>query len=292
MRDDAQKITFLSTTDGVAILAYSGLGSTVRGTQPADWMGSVLRGRNWPLEQALGALADALKRELPQHLVGVGLHRPSHHVLVSGFVNNQPRSYAIELVISPDRTGGAFRFVRCFRTTKQGLQLPLRFSITGSGAAILTKTGPGAVTLAGGASWRRHVLRLVKAYDHHRVSAETVADALAEVNYQVSQRLTDGTVGPRCIVAWRNRPKGVHKGGGAHRNYTGTVCDRITEKTFLQLPTISNGMDLRAIIETAMPHMLRHLDNLRAGDASAPMDGNAINADLSRLPETPDEQLR
>lgn len=61
-RDDARKVMFLETTDGVAILGYAGLGATALGTEPADWMSAVLRGRNLPLEQCLGALAEAMKR--------------------------------------------------------------------------------------------------------------------------------------------------------------------------------------------------------------------------------------
>jgi hypothetical protein len=58
-KDDARKIMFLETTDGVAILGYAGLGATVLGTEPADWMSAVLHGRNLPLEQSLGVITDA-----------------------------------------------------------------------------------------------------------------------------------------------------------------------------------------------------------------------------------------
>ena len=44
IRDDARKLMFLETDDGVAILGYAGLGATARGTEPADWMSAVLRG--------------------------------------------------------------------------------------------------------------------------------------------------------------------------------------------------------------------------------------------------------
>lgn len=82
-REDARKIMFLDTTDGVAILAYAGLGATARGTEPADWMSSVLRGRNWPLEQSLRTLAEALKRELPPQLAGSRVQAGfSHNVLI------------------------------------------------------------------------------------------------------------------------------------------------------------------------------------------------------------------
>lgn len=45
-KDDARKVMFLESTDGAAILGYAGLGATARGTEPADWMSAVLRGRN------------------------------------------------------------------------------------------------------------------------------------------------------------------------------------------------------------------------------------------------------
>ena len=63
--DGGRKIMFLEATDGFAILGYCGLGATLRGTEPADWMSSVLRGRNLPLEQSLGVLAAAIKRAAP-----------------------------------------------------------------------------------------------------------------------------------------------------------------------------------------------------------------------------------
>ena len=40
----------------------AGLGETAQGTEPADWMSAVLRGRRLSLEQSLGVIADASKR--------------------------------------------------------------------------------------------------------------------------------------------------------------------------------------------------------------------------------------
>src|SRR5262245_31137533 len=65
-KDNARKVMFLETNDGMAILGYAGLGATARGTEPADWMSAVLRGRNLPLEQPLRILADALKAQFPR----------------------------------------------------------------------------------------------------------------------------------------------------------------------------------------------------------------------------------
>ena len=81
-KDDARKVMFLVTTDGEAILGYAGLGATARGTEPADWMSAVLRGRNLPLEQSLGILANALKAQFPRHMGNV----PAHIVVISAFV--------------------------------------------------------------------------------------------------------------------------------------------------------------------------------------------------------------
>ena len=36
MKEEARKVMFLETTDGVAILGYCGLGATLHGTEPAN----------------------------------------------------------------------------------------------------------------------------------------------------------------------------------------------------------------------------------------------------------------
>jgi hypothetical protein len=76
--DDGRKVMFLEATDGVAILGYCGLGATLRGTEPADWMSAVLRGRNLPLEQSLGVLAAAIETAPPAR--GGCSHRNSSRV--------------------------------------------------------------------------------------------------------------------------------------------------------------------------------------------------------------------
>ena len=49
VKEDALKVMFLETTDGVAILGYCGLGATANQTEPSNWMSAVSRGRNLPL---------------------------------------------------------------------------------------------------------------------------------------------------------------------------------------------------------------------------------------------------
>lgn len=106
---------FLETKDGVAILGYSGLGETALGTEPADWMSAVLRGRPLSLEHSLGALADAIKKQIPPHLVGLPKRAPlAHSVIAPGICgwrgealhdrpHNFPRSQELSLSLHASR---------------------------------------------------------------------------------------------------------------------------------------------------------------------------------------------
>jgi hypothetical protein len=225
-------------------------------------------------------LAEALKRELPPHLAGLP-HRAgfSHNVLISGFVNDEPRLYSIDLAVSPaDRKRMAFRDTRWIVSTEGAPPRTPTIGLAGSGALILDKEK----------LWRRHVRRLVKYYDRQRITAQTVADALAAINHRVSLSLTDGTVGPKCIVAWRNRKAGVHKSGGGHQNYTGAARDEYSPS----LPSIGNGRDTHALVEVLWTHALKLLEARRTGNAGPELDTAALNAAVARIPDTPDEKLR
>ena len=276
-KDDARKIMFLDTDDGNAILGYSGLGETALGTEPADWMSAVLRGRRLSLEQSLGVLADASKRQLPQHLVRLG--GIAHNIIVPAFMHNEARLYTIDFVFPPDRKSYSFRYTRHVT----GRSLPAkprtpRLAIAGSGASYLAKRK----------KWMRDLLRILKAYDCEQLSAIAVADHFAALNYEVSCGLQDKTVGPRCIVAWRNRKDGAHRGGGGHQFYTDTTRDARAPS----LPIIANGMDLGALFDVIMPRAIRDFEALMTGQQPLGFDKDQINEELARLPDTPDENLR
>jgi hypothetical protein len=279
-KDDARKIMFLDTDDGKAILGYSGLGETALGTEPADWMSAVLRGRRLSLEQSLGVLTDATKRQLPRHMVRLpGDGGVTYNIIVPAFVHNKASLYTIDLVFSPDRTGYSFRYTRHVtgRSIPAKSRTP-RLAIAGSGAFYLMKRK----------KWMHDLLRLLKAYDRERLSATVVADHFAALNYEVYGGLQDKTVGPRCIVAWRNGKNGARRGGGGHQFYTGTTRDAISPS----LPTIANGMDISALLDVITPHTFRHLEALKTGQPLIELDKDQINAELARLPDKPDESLR
>jgi hypothetical protein len=248
VKDDARKVMFLETTDGVAILGYAGLGATARGTEPADWMSAVLRGRNMPLEQSLGTLADAMKKQFPRHMG----QTPSHTIIVPAFLGEEARIYTIDLVLAADRKSHLFRYTR---HVVGNTQRTPRLGIAGSGISYLQNKK----------EWIRDLLRVVRASDRRQVSPLAVADHLANLNNEVHLGMSDKSVGPRCIVAWRHRKGGVHKGGGAHQFYTGTIRTEDASS----LPTIGVGMDVAGIANMMMPLMIKRLEAMRAGGSSA-----------------------
>jgi hypothetical protein len=280
VRDDATKLMFLDTVDGQAVLVYAGLGATARGTQPADWMSAVLRGRKLTLEQSLGVLADAMKREFPQHLVRFERHvQPAHTIIASAFVDGEHRLYSIDMVFAPDRKRYSFGWTRfALKVLPNGKYVTPQLAWTGSGRTVLDRDK----------AWLRCLRRLVKAHDRERLSAHKVADHLASLNYQVHLRMPDQSVGPNCMVAWRNTRDGARRGGGAHCYYT---ADK-REPDSPGLPHIADGFDMHAITSVMMPHFRTSLSAALEAGHAPDIDMELVNAELAKLPEQPDERLR
>jgi len=276
VNDDARKVMFLETVDGTAILGYAGLGATALGTQPADWMSAVLRGRrNLSLEQSLGVLAEAMKKQFPPHMVRMpGRDGPRHNVLVTAFLGKEVRLYTFDLVFAPDRKGYWFRYTR--HVAANPARTP-RIGLAGSGGAYMLHDK----------RWIRPLLRLLSAYDCGRVSSNVFADHLAGLNDQVHRVIGDNSVGPRCIVAWRNRGGGFHKGGGAHRFYSNKTRDANAPS----LPTIANGMDLSALIDVMMPYYKKTFETMGRGEVQGESN-DELDAQVARIPDEPDERLR
>jgi hypothetical protein len=124
----------------------------------------------------------------------------------------------------------------------------------------LAIVGSGISYLMQDKEWEHNLLRMVKAHDSGRVTAYAVADYLAILNNTVHFGVRSQTVGPRCIVAWRYREGGIHKGGGGQQFYTGTIRD----SNEASLPTIATGMDIHAIVGVIKPHFIRMAEARRA----------------------------
>jgi hypothetical protein len=77
------------------------------GTEPADWMSAVLRGRNLPLEQSLWVLTQAIEKQVPRHMLRMAKDEGrAHVVLVPAFLGKEP-------MWSPSTGSMAFRWLRC-----------------------------------------------------------------------------------------------------------------------------------------------------------------------------------
>ena len=109
-----------------------------------------------------------------------------------------------------------------------------------------------------------------------------VAEKLASINDAISQR--EPTVGENCIVIWRYGRTGVH--GSGHSVFEGTNRTKNTPV----LPTISQGTDIRALLGAMFPFFVE----MAPGTAPSfpEIDNDAINAELAKLPDKPDETLR
>jgi hypothetical protein len=276
VRDDARKMMFLETEDGVAILGYAGLGSTASGTEPVDWMNAVLRGRKLPLEKALGVLAGAAKRQLPTHLSRIaGKPGPQHHIVIPAFVGGEIRLYMIGLAFAADRKSFQYQWTRVLPT---GRTKPPPLAIAGSGAFYLVRQQ----------AWRRPLLRLLAAHDRGAVSARAVADHLAAICYTVHKHPENLGVGPRSIVAWRHRKPGRYTGGGGHQFYTCEERDSSTPA----LPTIATGIDVGAIVKAMAPVMQGMMEAMKNKQPMPEFPSAVVNAELARMPHGPDERLK
>ena len=282
-KDDARKIMLLEATDGDAILGYAGLGDTIAGTEPSDWMSAVLRGRKLPLEHYLGVLADASKQQLPTHLRTLPKGSRAHSIVAPAFVGNDVRLYTIDLALAPN--GNEFYF-RWTRHEQPNLHRPPTVARGGTGGHYLDRYTKK--------EWTRELLRLIKANEKGRASALAVADHMAKLNSYVYRSMSKKTVGPRCIVAWRNRKGGIHKMGGANQLYTGTKREQGSFEDFASsgIPTVSHGYDVEGIMRATMPQIMKQMMEGMATGKQIEIDKDAMNAALARLPTEPDEKLR
>lgn len=276
VKEDARKVMTLETTDGIALLGYAGLGATALGTEPSDWMSSVLRGRNMPLERSLHVLANAAQQQLPRHLRRAQI---GHSIIVPAFVGDGFRLYAIQ--VDPQKS--FFRYSRVGTPLANGRMVTPRFAVGGTGGMWLLKNKH---------RWMRPLLNLVRTHERGVLSAHAVADQLAKLNFDVHGAMTDQSVGSRSIVIWRHAKTGRHRGGGSHCHYSGTKRDGAP-----LLPTIMQGGDLGAIMSIFAPPTMKAM--LEWADRGAfqgapfqPPDEAAVNEALSKLPRDPDESLK
>lgn len=279
--DDAMKVLNLETTDGVGLLAYAGLGATSRGTQPSEWMKTVLRGRgSLKFEAAFSVLADAATRELPKHPTQMPVG--AHTIIAPAFVRGVgSRHYSIENVID-GATGKHYYHFTSWQQMIDSQAHSVRLALGGTGGFYLAQTS----------NWQRILFSLVKAHDRGRIADYVVADHLATLNYRARVGVKDGTVGPRCIVIWRRRPDTRRKAPvGAHYFFTGIS----REQGGGSIPTIARGMDIGALVSATF-EPFRSRSKVFFDTGVLPEEDEAemeeMRRRVSQLPFEPDERLR
>ncbi|MCH8321598.1 MAG: hypothetical protein IIB64_00790 [Proteobacteria bacterium] len=276
-KNDGRKVMTLETPDGVAILGYAGLGATALGTEPADWMSAVLRGRNLHLEQSLGVLAKAMKKQIPPHLLKLQNQEARvHNVLIPAFLEDSVKLYTIDLILKGKGEPFDFHFIQHVSSSRLG-KMP-RIGIGGSGRLFLLKDQ----------SWVRPLLRLISAYDRGKVSAGLVADHLASLNFKVHKGVFDQSVGSNCIVTWRNKKPDSHKEGSGHHFYTEEKRNPGSET----IPQIANGIEINPLVGVMEPFVSKIFEAMSSGGPKKELNKDEINKALARLPSKPDENLR
>jgi hypothetical protein len=274
-KDDAQKVVLLRAVDGLAIIGYVGLGITARGTEPSEWIRSVLEKRGYPLEESLSVLASAMERELPPHLMQLPMSGRTYGVLAPAFYgdwsHSSARLYSIDPVSCP-KHGGHFRVVR-HDMANTGVPTPV--TIAGSGRGTFMKLMEDRSRL----STLRHMIR---ACANGRILADVVADYLAHLNHEVHK--INPSVGPRCIVVWRHRLGGKRFGGG-YLYYTAGRREQQTPDPSLLPPLIN--------VESS--GLVRVLNRMAAHASGEPVDETLekkTNKQLLLSTDFPDNKLK
>jgi hypothetical protein len=206
-----------------------------------------------------------------------------HSFAIPAFVDGEPRMYTMDLI--EKSTGVSFQYKR---------------HILGGGIAPMQLTAPvgsmgtGRSALETDRFYARRLLGVVNAYNQEKVSASAVSAQFAKLCYFAHQLTTDGTVGPSCIVVWRNSKTSRYKGGGQ------TFYEATKEVDGGVLPTVSVGMGVDvSAIEASMlmlfyPRVVEYFGALeRGGDVQLPsITREEIEEQLSKLPHDPDDELR
>lgn len=235
------KITEIHTDDGVALLAYTGLGR-VLDTQVSHWVSRTLRGRNLKLEQSLEHVAGAALRRLAPYVKRYGT---SHTFIAAAIRDRMHHVYVVDLLKKPPQV------MRGDPRTKNEVALLL----TGSGMIHARQHEQARM---------KRIKHLVKPYERGVVSAEFIASQLAALNISVSawaRKKGDESVSAESIVVHRH--PNSKKSGGAHWCFGAN--GRVDETTLVIVPAVVGGYPASAITEVSFPKILEGLRALPPG---------------------------
>jgi hypothetical protein len=266
--DDACKIIGIKGSDGEALIGYSGLGRSSRGTEPSIWMTDILASLpNGSLEDYIVSLFNSMATEMPVHLSTLGGSH-AQNVIVSALVEGKPLLYSMGILAGADGRISRKSITR-YEVERNGPDHP-RFAMVGSGMRYVQRWRD---------KWYRPTLKMLDKFERNETSAVSVADKLADINVRVSRE--DPMVSQESIVMWRHD-------GGSHQFYSG--LQRIADDK--PIPMIFNGMDVQKLAQAHMLGMQPSIEAFKRGeDFDGDPDPDVINAELKRLFGLPKRKL-
>jgi len=274
--DNAVKLMKYQSADGWALIGYAGVGRSIGGMEPSQWMSNVLNGRLIPMEAALGLLAHAAREKILPHARVLGV---AHTFVAACLVDGEPRLYTIELVPDPCTQVYSVGFTR-YATHHQTLygQRGAFFAVAGCGATHFKQSDLSAA---------RSTFR---AYDRGAITAQYASRALARLNLVVYERARstgDVRVGKKCVVAFT-----LADGGGEYGYYDGIDPD--ADPTNPYLPTIMRQYDAAALARETLIAMQPAIDAFRRGEdiGSREPDEDALRRAAARVRSTPDDTFK
>jgi hypothetical protein len=248
----ALKVIRIATIDGIALVAYAGLGR-VGDTQVSRWACRVLRGLNWPLEKSLERLSDAAQRKMAPILRKNGLQ----HVFIAGAIREGKHFlYSLDIVNDPSHV---------VRTVPEySSQILFRFS--GSGSQYIPRLGTDRFL---------KVARLMRRRERGQLSEQFIAAELAKMNAEISEHALacrDDSISADCVVVFESPPSTP---GPAVRHWF------FDQNGGIEHP----GMAVSEIYDGLMKHTL---DNFNKPTL---FRDDEVRRIFREIPETPDEKL-
>lgn len=283
--DDAVKLFALVATDGAMLVSYAGLGLTVGGMEPSEWLRNSLRNMKMTVEQALWFIAGLVEQEFAPQMGTIAWASPLHYFQLLCSVGGKTSAYYIALLLDP-RTGRV-------RIEKKVALIDLRHP-----------RGPKThIQIFGTAlsKWEfRKIQRAISERAGGRLSPTATAKVFAAVNFEVASRLSAKTVGSRCIVTFKDG-----KGGGSSWFFTDTTQDRRQPG----IPSVTQGIDMQALMagivedgmarqkrnEPAMREAMAKKDFAKAQELLGDSLGHfheMLNANIKGMPKKNDTSLK
>jgi hypothetical protein len=266
------KVTSIEASDGIALLAYAGVGR-VGDTQVSRWAYRALVNRRMPIENCLACINDAARRKLAAH----ARFANTTHLFIAAAICGD-RHYAYEL---------DFESPHCFIRHQPKSSTHVKVIVTGSGALYVDKIVQARIV---------GIARLVKRFERKQVSSKFLAAQLASLNIEISKRgrsraPPDERVSAEAVVIYRAKDR---TGEQWCFDATGNVC----RDPVGVVPTAMGGFPATDIAALCMAEAQRCRDALPA-DASPEYFYKAVTESevlrtlpAAQLPHASDEEFR